>query len=193
MLALTGVISQSKFDPPPGIAFTHPIIRRMKTAPSTTIYLIAAFKLVKAVILTVTGLAAVHLIHQDVAEALSGWARQLHVDPDNHLIHRVFEKAFLATPKQLKEVAAGTFFYASLCLTEGIGLLLRRSWAEYLTVIMTALFIPLELYELAEKFTPVRLAVLFINIGIVWFLLARLRRERAAHALGSVAVGGLRS
>jgi uncharacterized membrane protein (DUF2068 family) len=148
----------------------------MKTTPSKTIYLIAAFKLFKAVVLIITGLAAIRLIHQDVAEALSGWARQLHVDPDNHHIHRIFEKAFLASPRQLKEVAAGTFFYATLCLTEGVGLLLRQRWAEFLTVIMTGLFIVPEVYELFEKFTPTRLVVMILNIGIVWYLVARLRR-----------------
>ena len=154
----------------------------MRTAPSRTIYLIAAFKLFKAVMLSITGLAALHLIHRDVAEALTGWAHHIHVDPDGRHIHRVFAKAALASPKQLEEVAAGTFFYAALCLTEGAGLLLRQRWAEYLTTIVTALFIPLEIYELTERFTPMRLAVLFINLGIVWYLAARLRRTLAEPA-----------
>jgi uncharacterized membrane protein (DUF2068 family) len=157
-----------------------PIIKRMKTAPSKTIYLIAAFKLFKAVILTITGLAAIRLIHQDVATELTGWARHLHVDPDNHHIHRLFEKVFQTSPKQLKEIAAGTFFYAVLCLTEGAGLLLRQRWAEFLTVIMTALFIPLEVYELIERVTLMKVAVMIINVGIVWYLVARLRKTLAS-------------
>ncbi len=40
--------------------------------------------------------------------------------------------------RKLKAIGAGTFFYAALLLTEGIGLLLRRRWAEYFTVIVTA-------------------------------------------------------
>jgi uncharacterized membrane protein (DUF2068 family) len=153
----------------------------MKTAPSPTIYMIAAFKLFKAVLLTVTGLAAIKLIHQDVAGTLTEWAHHIHVDPESRHIHRVFEKAFNASPKQLKEIAAGTFFYAGLCLTEGTGLLLRQRWAEYVTVIATALFIPLEIYELVEKATLTRVVVLFINSGIVWYLLNRIRRAPASE------------
>ena len=160
----------------------HPsIIKRVKTAPSKTIYLIAAFKLFKAIVLTITGLAALRLVHSDVTDVLAGWAHHIHVDPENRHIHRVFEKAFRATPHQLKEIAAGTFFYATLCLTEGIGLLLRQRWAEFLTIVMTALFIPLEVYELTERFTPVRLIVLLINGGIVLYLAMRLRRALSAH------------
>ncbi len=150
----------------------------MKTKPSTTIYLIAAFKLFKAVTLFMVGLGALHLIHKDVAETLSVWARHIHVDPESRHLHRLFEKAFNADPKQLKEVAAGTFIYSGLLFTEGIGLLLRRRWAEYFTIIMTALFIPLEIYEIFEKVSLTRVVVLAINSGIVWYLIDRLRKER---------------
>jgi uncharacterized membrane protein (DUF2068 family) len=81
------------------------------------------------------------------------------------------------TPKQLKELSVGSFLYASIFLTEGIGLLARKHWAEYLTLISTGLFIPLEIYELAHRFTAVRLAVLVINVATVWYLAARLRRK----------------
>ncbi len=52
----------------------------------------------------------------------------------------------------------GTFLYAGLFLIEGTGLLLRKHWAEYFTIITTGLFIPLEVYELARHFTVVKLA-----------------------------------
>ena len=89
---------------------------------------------------------------------------------------RLVERAFSVNPRQLKELSAGTFFYASLLLTEGIGLLLRKGWAEYFTVITTSVFIPLEVYELARHFTLIRLGVLVVNAAIVWYLVRRLRR-----------------
>jgi len=151
----------------------------MKTAPSKAIYFIAAFKLFKAVMLLMVGLGALHLIHRDVAEVLTNWAQHIHIDPESRHIHRIFEKAFQTNPKQLKEIAAGTFFYSSLLFTEGIGLLLRRRWAEYFTIIMTALFIPMETYELVEKLTLTRVVVLVINSGIVWYLFRRIRKSKA--------------
>ena len=152
---------------------------RIKTAPSTAIYLIAGFKLFKAVMLLLVGLGALKLVHRDVAEALSSWAHHIHVDPESRHLHRFFERAFNANPKQLEEIAAGTFFYSAMLFTEGIGLLLRRRWAEYFTVILTSLFIPVEVYELFEKPTITRVVVLLINSGIVWYLASRLRRSKA--------------
>jgi len=78
----------------------------------------------------------------------------------------------------LEAASVGTFIYAGLLLTEGIGLLLRKRWAEYFTIITTAGLIPLELYELSKHITATKIAILIINIGIVAYLVARVRRNR---------------
>ena len=65
-----------------------------------------------------------------------------------------------------------------MLLTEGVGLWLQKRWAEFLTAIATSLFIPIELYELYEKFTFVRLGALVLNVFIVWYLVTRLRDEK---------------
>jgi uncharacterized membrane protein (DUF2068 family) len=103
------------------------------------------------------------------------WVQVLRVDPDNRYIHGTLVRIFRVTPKQLRELSAGTFIYAALFLTEGTGLLLRRHWAEYFTIITTALFIPLEVYELFKHFTVTKLVVTGINLLIVWYLVARVR------------------
>ena len=144
--------------------------------------LIGLFKLAKAILLIIAGFGALHLLHKDVAETVTHWVNVLHVDPDNRFIHRVLAKIFAVTPKQLKELSAGTFFYAALLLTEGVGLLLRKHWAEYFTVITTAALLPLEIYELAEHFTAAKVAVFVINIAIVWYLIARLRANPSRRA-----------
>jgi uncharacterized membrane protein (DUF2068 family) len=72
--------------------------------------------------------------------------------------------------------------YAGVLLTEGVGLWLRQRWAEYFTVIVTASFVPLELYEIVRHVTVTRVIVLAVNLAIVGYLVARLRRERGAPA-----------
>ena len=54
--------------------------------------------------------------------------------------------------------------------------MLRRRWAEYLTVVATGSLLPLELYEVARKFSVLRVGVLAINLAIVAYVIARLRR-----------------
>lgn len=151
---------------------------KAKRPAAAGILLIGLFKLVKGLLLVAVGIGAVKLLHRDVAATVTHWVEILRVDPDNRFIHRLVERAFSVNPKQLKELSAGTFFYASLLLTEGVGLLFRKHWAEYFTVITTTALIPLEVYELARRFTPARVGVLALNVAIVWYLVRRLRSGR---------------
>jgi uncharacterized membrane protein (DUF2068 family) len=144
---------------------------------SSVLILIGIFKLLKALLLFAVAAGTIRLLHKDVAATVTHWAQILRVDPDSHYVHGLLVKIFRVTPKQLKELSAGTFLYAGLFATEGIGLLLRKRWAEYFTVITTGLLIPLEVYELVHHFTVIKLAVTFINVLIVWYLAARLRRH----------------
>jgi uncharacterized membrane protein (DUF2068 family) len=146
-----------------------------KESFSFVLFLIGLFKLFKAALLIVIGIGAIRFLHKDLSSSVLHWAQVLRVDPDNRYIHGTLVKIFRVTPKQLKELSVGTFIYAGLFLTEGIGLLLRKHWAEYFTIITTGLFIPLEIYELARHFTVVKLVVTVINLLIVWYLVARVR------------------
>jgi uncharacterized membrane protein (DUF2068 family) len=139
--------------------------------------LIAIFKLIKAALLIAVGIGALKFLHRDVAATLTHWARLLRVDPDNRIVHNVMAKLFRATPRQLKELSAGTFIYAGLFSVEGVGLLLRKRWAEYFTIVTTGLLIPLEVYELAPHFSIGKVAVLLVNVGIVIYLAKRVRSD----------------
>lgn len=144
---------------------------------STTLLAIAIFKLSKGVLLLLVGIGALRLLHRDVGEVVAHWVDVLGVDPDNRFIHRLLSRAFAVSPKQLKEASVGTFVYAGLLLTEGTGLLLRKRWAEFFTIITTAGLIPLEVYEIQRHITGVKIVVLLINAAIVIYLIARVRRK----------------
>jgi uncharacterized membrane protein (DUF2068 family) len=66
-------------------------------------------------------------------------------------------------------------------LTEGVGLALRKRWAEYLTIISTASLLPLEVYEIAKGASPAKILVLLANIAIVVYLVIEVRRTRNIH------------
>ena len=142
-----------------------------------TLLLIALFKLVKGILLIAVGIGAFKLLHKDVTQTVLHWVDVLRVDPDNRFIHGLLTRAFSISPKQLKATSIGTFVYAGLLLTEGTGLLLHKRWAEYFTIITTGGLVPLELYELREHITAVKMAVLIVNVAIVVYLVARVRRR----------------
>ena len=151
------------------------VARAAKQSSSFILILIGLFKLVKALLLIAVGVGSIKFLHKALGSTVMHWIEVLRVDPDNRLIHRILVRIFRVTPKQLKELSVGTFIYAGLFLTEGMGLLLRKHWAEYFTIITTGLFIPLEIYELARHFTMLKLVVTVINVLIVWYLVARVR------------------
>jgi uncharacterized membrane protein (DUF2068 family) len=61
--------------------------------------------------------------------------------------------------------------YAVVEGVEAVGLWRERRWAEYLTVIATAGFLPFEVHELTKRVTAFRLGALVVNIALVIFLL----------------------
>jgi uncharacterized membrane protein (DUF2068 family) len=145
-------------------------VSRAEHSSDTALWFIGGFKLVKGVLLIAVAIGALHLLHRDAEDIVTTWVTRLHVDPDNQYVDRALSILLLLDDRKLKAISAGTFFYAALLLTEGIGLLLKQRWAEYFTVIVTSSFIPIELYELARHVTATRLIVVGINVAIVGYL-----------------------
>ena len=91
-------------------------------------------------------------------------------DSDGGFVHRIDD--FLNLPAdKLKLIAAALGAYALLQATEGVGLWLQKRWAEYLAVVSTSAFLPIEIYELVEKVTALKVAALIVNIAILVYLL----------------------
>jgi uncharacterized membrane protein (DUF2068 family) len=149
-----------------------------KTRGSRGLWLIAAFKLVKGLGLLILGIGALKLLHKDVAAEVERWINLLRFDPHNHHIEKLLAKLGMIDERRLEELSVGTFFYAGLFLTEGIGLALRKRWAEYLTIVSTASLLPLEIYEITKRVTTERIVLLLINIAVVVYLVIEVRRPR---------------
>lgn len=65
--------------------------------------------------------------------------------------------------------------YALIEGAEGVGLALRRRWAEYLIVLATGFLIPYEIYEVIHRATPFKIGGLILNVVIVAYLARRKR------------------
>jgi uncharacterized membrane protein (DUF2068 family) len=84
---------------------------------------------------------------------------------------RLIQKLLTTDPHTLTLVAVGVLAYGALELLEAVGLWLMRRWGEYVAMVGTAIFIPLEIYELLETVTWLRLAALAVNVFAVVYLL----------------------
>jgi uncharacterized membrane protein (DUF2068 family) len=164
--------------PRTAVKTSRPFKKSKQRESAAGLILIGLFKLAKSLALIAVGIGALRFLHRDLAQSVAHWVSVLRVDPDNRFIHPILAKLFSVTPRQLRELSAGTFFYAALLGIEGIGLLLRKRWAEYFTIITTGALLPLEGYELARHVTMAKVIVLLVNAAIVWYLVVQVRARR---------------
>jgi uncharacterized membrane protein (DUF2068 family) len=92
------------------------------------------------------------------------------IDLDQSTVVRDATKALQAQQGTLTLVAVGLLAYGLLEAVEGVGLWLAKRWAEYLTVVATAAFLPLEVHELLRGATVTRVGAFAINVAVVVYL-----------------------
>jgi uncharacterized membrane protein (DUF2068 family) len=144
---------------------------------NTWLLLIAAFKLGQALLFFAMGVGAFRLLHKDIGDVLERFAYHLRFNPESKFINFLLVESSLLDERLLKRIVEVFFIYAGLDLVEGIGLYLEKTWAEYLTLAITASFLPLEIYEVHNKLTLIRASLLVIN-ALVFVYLFKLVAER---------------
>jgi uncharacterized membrane protein (DUF2068 family) len=164
-----------------GPAEEAPVLLRGKALRSAFILrLLAIERFVRGALILLLGIAVLQfessqvsvrdIFDRDLAAAKPlldqlGWNAS-----DSGLIHAT-ESALNARSSTLTAVAAFLIGYGVLQLIEGVGLWLLKRWGEYFAVVATSLFLPLEVYELTEKVTVLRVGALLINVAAVIYLL----------------------
>lgn len=141
------------------------------------LFLVGLFKLTKAIFFTSVGAGALHLVHRNLGDLVMRLIDSLPIDPEGRLVSLIMDKADLIDAHDLRRIGAGAFIYAILCLVEGTGLVLRKTWAEYFTVVLTALGLPVELFEILHRFTWFKVGAIAVNLLILLYLLWVLKRR----------------
>lgn len=134
---------------------------------------IAVFRLAKALALLLLGLGALRLIHPGVRRALWSWFAALPFATEHAAVDRLAVTVTRLPLARIEELAVAAFAYAALFTTEGVGLLLGKRWAEWLTIVATTSFIPFEIVEVMHKMTVVRISIVIVNAAIVVYLIWR--------------------
>ena len=150
----------------------------MKTSQTRVVRLIALFKLLKGILLIGVGVAALKLLHTDIAGLVENWVAVLGLDQNSRFVGRALSAAAALTPNRVRDLIVGSFLYGGLFVTEGIGLWLLKRWAMWFTVIITGSFLPLEIYELARHPSVGKVGILAVNLVFAVYLARRIRDER---------------
>ncbi|PYX36138.1 MAG: DUF2127 domain-containing protein [Acidobacteria bacterium] len=133
---------------------------------------VASLELAKGLVVLLLGFGAVSLVHKDAWDVAETLLHFLHVNPDHHHYAQVFlNLADNVTDAKLWAMAAGAAAYSIVRFVEAYGLWRERPWAEWFALISGTLYVPFEAYELVRRVTAVHLAVLLINLGIVFYML----------------------
>lgn len=108
------------------------------------------------------------------------------IDLSHSKIYHWVEASLTAGTTTLTLVGLGLSLYALIEVIEAVGLWLLKRWGEYFAFVATTLFLPLEIYELIERVTWVRLVIFLINVGLCVYLvytkrLFGVRGGRAAY------------
>ena len=151
---------------------------RMGGEHDAFIKVIIVERIVKAAVLIAL---AIGLLVAGRTGLLAGWADyaqdQLNLAAGNSLIVDLLLQVvmYIGNVRHTTLLAVGAMVYALLEGTEGVGLAMRRRWAEYLTVIATGLLIPYEAYEVIHKVTLFKVGALLLNVAVVGYLAYRKR------------------
>lgn len=133
--------------------------------------LIAVFKLAQALLFIAIGVGALRLLHKDLGDELLRLAYHLRFNPESRFVNFVLDRAEFVNDKVLRRFSIALFAYAALGMTEGIGLYLEKAWGEYLTLGITASFLPWEIFEVIHKHTLIRSSLLVVNVLVFFYLL----------------------
>ena len=144
---------------------------------------VALMEAVKGLIVFGAGFGLLALLHRDVRHVAESLVTRLHIDPDQHYAGIFLDAASHVTDARLWGLAALALVYSAIRLIEAYGLWLNRRWAAWLGAASGAIYVPVEIYELWQKPTPIKAATLVFNLAVVAYLIWSLRRDRRQPTL----------
>jgi len=91
-------------------------------------------------------------------------------DSSRAFLLKSLERIVGLNPKALGILLLTSLAYALLEGVEAVGLWRGRRWAEYLTAVATAGFLPLEVHELLKRVSVGRVLALVVNLAVLAYL-----------------------
>jgi uncharacterized membrane protein (DUF2068 family) len=86
------------------------------------------------------------------------------------ILHEL-DRLFSLRAGRLREVGGALLAYGVLEGVEAVGLWFTRRWAEYLTFVSTTVLLPLEIYEIVNRVSVLKIIGFLINVAVVAYLL----------------------
>jgi len=147
---------------------------------------IALYKLVKVLLLLLAAYFELRLHDASLSAKLVTWAEARPTGLEHDVVTRVLEWFSGLSESKIHALRFVTLTYAAVFAIEGVGLWMQKRWAEWLTTIITASLIPLEVWEFLSRPNLGKAAVVIANSVIVAYLVWHVR-AKGRHASGILA------
>jgi len=155
---------------------------RIRSGRDRWIVAIGLFKLLQAAMFILLGIGAIRLLHKDLMQVTEHFILALRFNPEGRFVNLFLDKVAMIDPRRLKQISAAIFAIAALDIVEGTGLVLEKAWAEFVTLVLTASFLPWEFFEILRHNSWIRVLLAIINLAVVVYLLhyvqVRMRERR---------------
>jgi uncharacterized membrane protein (DUF2068 family) len=148
--------------------------------------LIAVYKLGKVLLMLAAAYGVLRMRDASFLTRVYSWASTLPYGLEQDWVKKGLAWFSGLKPSRIDALGWVTLAYAALFAIEGVGLWLRKRWAEWLTTVITGSLIPLELYELIVRPSWGKATVLILNLAIVWYLIIQLRTSHPVDSAPEV-------
>jgi uncharacterized membrane protein (DUF2068 family) len=143
---------------------------------------VAVFEGAKGALVLLAGFGLLSIVHENLQRLAEELVRHYHLNPAS-----AYPRIFLDAAARLSDVrlwllATLAFAYAALRLAEAYGLWRERRWAEWFAVASGGIYLPIEIYELFQGLSAIKVGTLAVNLGIVLYMGVTLWRSRRVAA-----------
>jgi uncharacterized membrane protein (DUF2068 family) len=132
----------------------------------------AVFEATKGVLVLVAGFGLLSLAHHGAQHVADEIVRRLHLDLPHEHPRILIDAAMNLSDARLRLLAGVALLYSSIRFVEAYGLWRMRPWAEWFAIVSGAVYLPVEVFELARKPRVVTAGVLLVNLLLVGYLIS---------------------
>ena len=140
---------------------------------------IGTLKILKGILFVALGFGLLKLLHRDLYQLAMRLIETLRFSPENVFINTLLSDVSKVNDHRLRQLSVFTFCYAALDFLEGTGLVLRKSWAKYVTLVLTAAFLPLEILKSLHHPSWWKMLLIVANAAIVVYLIWLVKQKGA--------------
>lgn len=142
------------------------------------IRVVATIEALKGAAVFGAALGLLSVIREDLRTVVAEVIGHLCMSPASHAARFFLDAADRYDDIRVQWLALLALGYSVIRFVEAYGLWKTRRWAEWVAATSCAIYLPLEMYELAKRITWLRVGTFLFNIALLIYMSWRLWAER---------------